>query len=564
MLASRSLKFKVLLSFALVTLLLLGVGAFNQLALRQVSSEYDHIASVNLSNAAALNRMGRSVLEMRVLINRIALPGESPEAIAKIKSEFEQQVSEYKKADKDYNEIPFVEGEEAFYEEKVNGKYKAFSKITGEMLAISSSQDKNASEKYRAILRNEFREAANAVNDGISEMIAFQSKEADKWKAKAASSAQTSGFISLVAICSGVALSMIFGYLIASWLAKALSRISGELSAASGQVDSASTQLASASTQLSAGATEAAASLEETVASLEELSSMVKLNADHAREASGLSQASRMSAETGEQEIKSLVSAMDEISKSSKKIEEIINVIDDIAFQTNILALNAAVEAARAGDQGRGFAVVAEAVRTLAQRSGAAAKEINALIKDSSGKVEHGSAVATRSGSVLSEILTSIRKVADLNDEIATASKEQSVGLEQINNAMNQLDQATQSNAAAAEQTSSSASEMSAQSRLLQGQVLELTAIVHGASSDVKGALIRPVLSKTMTNKKLEAENNVPSVRREKAVDVRSFKTRKGELRSLAGGLKAPLSKEEVEKLFPMDDESDSAVRKIS
>jgi methyl-accepting chemotaxis protein len=207
---------------------------------------------------------------------------------------------------------------------------------------------------------------------------------------------------------------------------------------------------------------------------------MVKLNAENAKQAASLSQAGTKSAEEGETEIRNLIQSMTEISHSSKKIEEIINVIDDIAFQTNLLALNAAVEAARAGEQGKGFAVVAEAVRNLAQRSASAAKDITVLIKDSVSKIEGGSKAADTSGSVLKNIVTSIKKVTDLNQEIASACSEQANGIGQISKAMNELDSSTQQNAAASEEVAASAEEMSSQASFLQGLVRDLTVVVEG------------------------------------------------------------------------------------
>jgi methyl-accepting chemotaxis protein len=171
---------------------------------------------------------------------------------------------------------------------------------------------------------------------------------------------------------------------------------------------------------------------------------------------------------------------MSEISNSSRKIEEILNVIDDIAFQTNLLALNAAVEAARAGEQGRGFAVVAEAVRNLAQKSGAAAKDISSLIKENVAKSKQGVGIANSSEQVFKNILDSVKKVSDLSTEIASGSREQAVGIEQISKAMNQLDQAIQGNAASAEESAASSEEMSAQAASLLKLVDELKAVVAG------------------------------------------------------------------------------------
>lgn len=263
-------------------------------------------------------------------------------------------------------------------------------------------------------------------------------------------------------------------------VAKDVSQLSSKLRQSSNTVTEAIQQLSTAGQSLSESSTASAASLEETVASLEELSSMVKMNAANAKEAAALSKQSSESASKGEQEIQSLMTSMLEITDSSHKIEEIINVIDDIAFQTNLLALNAAVEAARAGEQGKGFAVVADAVRALAQKSSVAAKDISDLIKDSVVKVEHGSQKATDSGEVLKSIVSSVRKVADLNNEIATASEEQSHGIGQISSAMNQLDSSVQSNAASSEEIASTSDEIHNQSVLMENVVKDLNQVVYG------------------------------------------------------------------------------------
>ncbi|MBO9668463.1 MAG: methyl-accepting chemotaxis protein [Bdellovibrio sp.] len=270
---------------------------------------------------------------------------------------------------------------------------------------------------------------------------------------------------------------------IARYIAKSIGSLSARLHRSGEQVSTAIEQLSLAGQSLSHSASASAASLEETVAALEEMSSMVKMNSDNAKQAAALSSASSESAYKGEQEMLALLNSMNDISKSSKKIEEIINVIDDIAFQTNLLALNAAVEAARAGEQGKGFAVVAEAVRSLAQRSALAAKDITGLIKESVDKIERGTQQADRSGEVLKNIVQSVKKVSDLNLEISTASEEQSTGIGQISKAMNQLDASVQSNAASSEEIAGTATEINNQATVMRAATEEMNLFVYGSQA---------------------------------------------------------------------------------
>jgi methyl-accepting chemotaxis protein len=226
---------------------------------------------------------------------------------------------------------------------------------------------------------------------------------------------------------------------------------------------SSSQQLAAASEAIASGAQEQAASLEETSASLEEITAAVRQSADNAMQASQLAGGSKDSALQGQDVVSKAITAMAEINVASAKISDIISTIDEIAFQTNLLAVNAAVEAARAGEEGRGFAVVASEVRSLAQRSAVAAKEIKVLIQDSLRKVDAGSALVNRSGETLQGIVGSVKRVTDIVGEIAAASGEQSAGIEQVNTAMTQMDQVTQSNSAQTEELSATAEALSEQ-----------------------------------------------------------------------------------------------------
>ena len=236
-------------------------------------------------------------------------------------------------------------------------------------------------------------------------------------------------------------------------------------------VGSAARQLSHGNDDLSQRTQEQAAALEETASSMEQMTATVKQNADNARQANQLAVGAREQAERGGAVVQRAIGAMGEINTSSRKIADIIGVIDEIAFQTNLLALNAAVEAARAGEQGRGFAVVATEVRNLAQRSASAAKEIKGLINDSVDKVKVGSALVDESGKTLSEIMDSVKKVTDIVAEIAAASEEQSQGIEQVNNAITQMDNVTQQNAAVVEQSSAASKAMQEQSSTLVAQI---------------------------------------------------------------------------------------------
>jgi methyl-accepting chemotaxis protein len=228
-------------------------------------------------------------------------------------------------------------------------------------------------------------------------------------------------------------------------------------------ISMASGEIAAGNSDLSARTEQQAASLEETASSMEELTSTVKQNADNARQANALAQSASEVAVRGGDVVREVVATMDMIDASARKIVDIIGVVDGIAFQTNILALNAAVEAARAGEQGRGFAVVATEVRSLAQRSANAAKEIKTLINDSVQKVSTGTVLADQAGSTMQEVVSSVRRVTNLIAEISAASQEQTGGIEQINAAILQMDQVTQQNAALVEEAAAAARAMQEQ-----------------------------------------------------------------------------------------------------
>ncbi|BEV16364.1 methyl-accepting chemotaxis protein [Herbaspirillum sp. DW155] len=255
-------------------------------------------------------------------------------------------------------------------------------------------------------------------------------------------------------------------------------------------ISTASAEIAAGNLDLSGRTEQQASSLEETASAMEELISTVRQNADNARQAAQLAQSASSVAEQGGGVVSQVVDTMGAINASSRKIVDIISVIDGIAFQTNILALNAAVEAARAGEQGRGFAVVASEVRSLAQRSASAAKEIKELINDSVEKVGDGSRLVEQAGTTMQEVVSSVRHVTDIVTEISAASAEQTTGIEQINLAITQMDQMTQQNAALVEQAAAAAASMQNQA----GRLAQTVGVFRLSEAEV---LVRPEIDVT-------------------------------------------------------------------
>lgn len=267
-----------------------------------------------------------------------------------------------------------------------------------------------------------------------------------------------------------------------------MSDIVSQIKGAADEISTGANEIATGNSDLSARTEQQAANLEETASSMEELTSTVKLNADNARQANQLAERASTVAVDGGELIQQVVTTMTAINESSQKIADIIGVIDGIAFQTNILALNAAVEAARAGDQGRGFAVVASEVRTLAQRSANAAKDIKALISDSVKKIESGNNLVGKSGDTMKEIVTAIKRVNDIMSEIAAASVEQSTGIEEISLAVSQMDEMTQQNAALVEEAAAAAESLQSQATQLTQRVSMF--LIDGQQTSTKEGLV--------------------------------------------------------------------------
>jgi len=304
---------------------------------------------------------------------------------------------------------------------------------------------------------------------------------ADINEAEAFAAVKAMGWMTAVVGLVGVAAIVLVALLITRSITRPVNRIIDGLNEGAEQVSTASGQVSAASQSLAEGASEQAASIEETSSSLEEISSMTKQNAEHAGQANALMEETRQVVDSANASMTEMVTSMLEISRSSEETSKIIKTIDEIAFQTNLLALNAAVEAARAGEAGAGFAVVADEVRNLALRAAEAAKDTASLIADTSKKVQDGSGLVERTNEEFAKVEQSAVKVAELVGEIAAASREQSDGIDQVNQAVADMDKVTQQNAANAEESASSSEEMNAQAGQMKQMVDDLVVLVGGA-----------------------------------------------------------------------------------
>jgi methyl-accepting chemotaxis protein len=314
------------------------------------------------------------------------------------------------------------------------------------------------------------------------------------------------GFVSV----GFAALTALLVALNAARLRKLLSALVDSLSAGSERLIGSAATVASTSQSLANGASQQASSIEETGASLEELASMTKHNSENSQKANTLAKQAREAADQGAIDMQAMSAAMSEIKNSSDDIAKIIKTIDEIAFQTNILALNAAVEAARAGEAGMGFAVVADEVRNLAQRSAQAAKETATKIESAISKTSQGVDISQKVANVLNDILSKARQVDELASEVASASREQSQGIIQINGAVSQMDSITQSNAAHAEESAAAAEELNSQASALQQAIAELLTIVGNSQSRARTTEVKTLPPKNSQTPVRTARSAIP------------------------------------------------------
>ena len=495
------------LGFGVVLLLMIALTLLGISRMGIINDHLKEITQDNMVKTEQTREMSESVIRVAVSVRNVILMTE-PEKIAEEFKRIEKFRESYAENSKKLTDTVKSDAGKALLA-KIAEARGASVPLTNKALELGKAH--KVAEATQVLL-TEVRPAQRKWSDALDEMLEFQAKNTVK-ETEAASEAYTSARIFMFSL-AGVALLM--AMLIAWFVTRSITRpineavivaglvaagdltsrievksrdetgqllqslktmnenlsnIVGEVRASTDSITTASKQIAAGNSDLSQRTEEQASSLEETASSMEELTSTVKANAENAKQANQLAMSASSVAVKGGQVVGQVVTTMDSISASSKKIVDIISVIEGIAFQTNILALNAAVEAARAGEQGRGFAVVASEVRSLAQRSAAAAKEIKTLIGDSVEKVDAGGKLVDEAGKTMEEIVTAVKRVTDIMSEISAASSEQSAGIEQVNQAITQMDEVTQQNAALVEEAAAAAESMEEQAQNLTTSV---------------------------------------------------------------------------------------------
>lgn len=496
---------KIFISCMLFILLIVLISSYSMINTNNSAGDFQSFYADRFMPTRYLNRIMRNLLQVRVnmLQEQVAAENGDWKEVEERMKYTEELVSEYNAEWKKYAET-YIVGEELKLKEEWERTSKLPAATRKEFRIALESKDFKKSSELLEKWRKEFTDLKTVTD----KLIAMQTDIAETLKAEQDSSAKFAMYANITILILSIIIGFIITLILSNAvkgpvskglefakklaegdfrervqldqddelgdLAKALNSSADNLERTMSEILVAGQNLLQAVQEISAGnenlsqrTSEQASSLEEIASTIEETTATINQNAENSQEANTLSGKSTDLAEEGGRVVGDAVSAINEINESSKKIEEIISVIDEIAFQTNLLALNAAVEAARAGEQGRGFAVVAGEVRNLAQRSGNAAKEIGELIKETMTRVEKGTSLANQSGESLKEIITSIKEVNKFVAEINAASQEQRQGTQQINVAIEELDSMTQQNAGLVEETASASEEMSNQAQEL-------------------------------------------------------------------------------------------------
>jgi methyl-accepting chemotaxis protein-1 (serine sensor receptor) len=518
MLKNITIRTRLALAMGFLGLLLILAAGLGAAGISMSNADQQNLYSNELASSVILGRADIHYARGRLVLDRIAIDPDRPDAAELIKYA-RDMFEESDKAWAEYRALP-ASPDEASLSAEVDEKRAIFR--SGCIDKVFAAIDKRDNTVLKDLIARELTTPFKEVTDRIASLQTIQQGSARDLYEHAQARFHTIMTILGVGLVAGLALATLAWHdlrrSIAGPLDEALAHfhsisagdlthrvevrsrdemgqlmsglqtMQGKLTDTIASVRDGARSIATATAEISAGNTdlsqrteEQAASLEETASSMEELTSTVRQNADNARKATELARVAAGVAQDGNEVVAQVVTTMGEINSSSKEIADIIGVIEGIAFQTNILALNAAVEAARAGEQGRGFAVVAGEVRTLAQRSATAAKEIKALISQSVERVGNGTELVSRAGKTMTDINNAVHRVTDIMAEIAAASEEQSSGIEQVNKAVTQMDGVTQQNAALVEQAAAAAVSLEEQARRMSDVVNVFRITPHAA-----------------------------------------------------------------------------------
>ena len=497
-----SIKMRLIVTLGIMGVLLILIGVMGVVGLSRGTDNLEKVQTRSMEPTVQVAEIQERLLRNRLAI-AVSIVTPNPAVIQQQTAEIESNIAAITKLWDEYM-AGHMSDERRKLAEKFAEDRKKF--VQGGLKPAVELLRAGKIEQTKQHVTDAIRPLYKPVGEGIAGLMKFQVEAAKKLYEESAHEAALLRNIAIALILLGLAVAGVMGWLLVQAIMRPLSaavalagrvakgeldnnitierndelgklmgalkemseqlvRVVTDVRQSSDSVGSAAKQISAGNNDLSQRTQEQASALEETASSMEEMTSTTKQNADNARQANQLAVGARDQAEKGGEVVTRAVSAMNEINTSSKKIADIIGVIDEIAFQTNLLALNAAVEAARAGEQGRGFAVVASEVRNLAQRSAGAAKEIKGLISDSVEKVKTGSELVDASGKTLTEIVGSVKKVTDIVAEIAAASQEQSSGIDQVNKAVMQMDEVTQQNAALVEEAAAASKSMEDQAQ---------------------------------------------------------------------------------------------------
>ncbi len=473
-----SLKAKLTVMGLSVALLAATSGALGFFFLNKVSAEYGIVAHENLPSLKELADLRATIRELRIHVRSIGLAGNTQEEVNVYIEKSKEQIINLEKHIEAYEKIDPAAKDRTSYKEFIAG-WNEFKSFGGEVLAMSAQFKENES-KVVSLIRDVCPGKAQKIYEPLLRETTYQIQYADQSAHMATSAEEQARFWVTVFAAVSIVLAGLVSFFASSSIARTVKQICDALADNSQEVHKAASYLSETSLTVQNGASKASSMLEASTASISQIESIVKISSERALLAKVASEESKTSAEDGSGAIKQLMSSMEKISDSSRKMQDIINIIEDISFQTNLLALNAAVEAARAGEAGRGFAVVAEAVRSLAQRSSVSAKEISELISKSASYIEEGVSKAGQSQDVLTRIHKDIEKVSSYNQDIASSSEEQRLGIQQVSGALVSLDTTSQSNTKASEQVSSIAKELNEKTEAVDSLISDLRELIEG------------------------------------------------------------------------------------